>query len=128
MVLHDERRRRYGKRTAEAHELYASKRFTHFPLEIDMMKSPAILTRDSVFRAGRGLAVAEMPTPLFAPASVLAEDARQAGAELENGNGFYRFKIGDFQATLISDGYGQIPLRPILAMNVSEAELAPVLK
>jgi hypothetical protein len=43
-------------------------------------------------------------------------------------NGFYRFKIGDFQATVISDGYGQLPIRPILAMNVSEAELAPVLK
>jgi glyoxylase-like metal-dependent hydrolase (beta-lactamase superfamily II) len=128
MVLHDERRRRYGKRTAEAHELYASKRFTHFPLEIDMMKSPAILTRRSVFRAGAGLAVAAMATPLFTPASVRAEDARQAGAELLNGNGFYRLKIGDFQATVISDGYGQIPLRPTLAMNVSEAELAPVLK
>ena len=45
-----------------------------------------------------------------------------------NGNGFYRFKIGDFQATVISDGHGQLPIRPILAMNVSEAELAPVLR
>jgi len=33
-----------------------------------------------------------------------AEDARQAGAEPLNGNGFYRFRIGDFQATVISDG------------------------
>jgi glyoxylase-like metal-dependent hydrolase (beta-lactamase superfamily II) len=61
------------------------------------------------------------------PASAQA-DAGQAGAEPLNGNGFYRFKIGDFQATVISDGYGQIPIRPILAMNVSEEELAPVLK
>jgi hypothetical protein len=52
----------------------------------------------------------------------------QPGAEPLNGDGFYRFKIGDFQATVISDGYGQIPIRPILAMNVSEAELAPVLR
>ena len=29
---------------------------------------------------------------------------------------------------MISDGYGQIPLQPILVMNASEAELAPVLK
>src|SRR5260370_27343229 len=58
-----------------------------------------------------------------------AEDARQAGTEPLNGNGFYRFKIGDFQATVISDGYGlQIPVGPIFAMNASEAELAPVLK
>jgi hypothetical protein len=46
---------------------------------------------------------------------------------------------GDFQATVISDGYGIffifyslffmfIPVRPILVMNASEAELAPVLK
>src|SRR6202048_2417432 len=61
-------------------------------------------------------------------ASAQAEDARQAGAESLNGNGFYRFKIGDFQATVISDGYGPIPVGPIFAMNASEAELAPVLK
>ena len=51
-----------------------------------------------------------------------------SGAESLNGNGFYRFKIGDFQATVISDGYGPIPVGPIFAMNASEAELAPVLK
>src|ERR1700760_4066223 len=62
------------------------------------------------------------------PASAQAEDARQAGAASLNGNGFYRFKIGDFQATVISDGYGPIPVGPIFAMNTSEAELAPVLK
>jgi glyoxylase-like metal-dependent hydrolase (beta-lactamase superfamily II) len=45
-----------------------------------------------------------------------------------NGNGFYRFNIGDFQATVISDGFTQIPVGPILAMNASEAELGPVLK
>jgi glyoxylase-like metal-dependent hydrolase (beta-lactamase superfamily II) len=65
--------------------------------------------------------------PLLTPASGRAEDASQAGAEPLNGNGFYRFKIGDFQATVISDGYGPIPV-PIFAMNPSEAELAPVLK
>src|SRR6202790_1802271 len=95
-------------------------------LEIDMIKSPTMPTRRSVIRAGAGLVVAATATPLLAPAS--AQDARQAGPEPQNGNGFYRFKIGDFQATVISDGYGQIPIRPILAMNVSEAELAPVLK
>jgi glyoxylase-like metal-dependent hydrolase (beta-lactamase superfamily II) len=69
----------------------------------------------------------ESPT-ILTPTSAQAEDARQAGAEPLNGNGFYRFKIGDFQATVISDGYGQIPIGPILAMNAPEAELAPVLK
>jgi glyoxylase-like metal-dependent hydrolase (beta-lactamase superfamily II) len=65
---------------------------------------------------------------IFTSASAQAEDARQAGAESLNGNGFYRFKIGNFQATVISDGYGPIPVGPIFAINVSEAELAPVLK
>src|SRR5882672_991498 len=93
-----------------------------------MTESPTFLTRRSAFRAGAGLAVAAMATPLLTAASAQREDARQAGARPLNGNGYYRFKVGDFQATVISDGYGQIPIRPILAMNVSEAELAPVLK
>ena len=93
-----------------------------------MMRPPTTLTRRSVFRAGTGLAVAAMGTPLLTPASAQAEGASQADAEPLSGDGFYRFKIGDFHATVVSDGYGQIPIRPILAMNVSEAELAPVLK
>jgi glyoxylase-like metal-dependent hydrolase (beta-lactamase superfamily II) len=96
--------------------------------EIDMIKSPTILTRRSLFRAGAGLAVAATAASLLTPASAQSEDARQAGVGSQNGNGFYRFKIGDFQATVISDGYGQFPAWPTFAMNVSEAELAPVLK
>ena len=92
-----------------------------------MTKSPTILTRRSIFRAGAGLAVAATATPLLTRASAWAEDARRAGAESLNGNGFYRFNIGDFQATVISDGYGPIPV-PIFATNPSDAELAPVLK
>jgi len=69
----------------------------------------------------------ESPT-ILTPASAQAEDARQPGVEPLNGNGFYRFKIGDFQATVISDGYGPVPVGPIFAVNASEAELAPVLK
>jgi glyoxylase-like metal-dependent hydrolase (beta-lactamase superfamily II) len=97
-------------------------------LEIDMTKSPTILTRRSVFRAGAGLAVAATATPFLTSASAQVEDARQAGAEPQNGNGFYRFKIGDFQATVISDGHGQLPIGPVFATNASEAELASVLK
>src|SRR5260221_11695345 len=68
------------------------------------------------------------PSTISSSASAQAEDAYQAGAESLNGNGFYLFKIGDFQATVISDGYGPIPVGPIFAMNASEAELGPVLK
>jgi hypothetical protein len=34
--------------------------------------------------------------------------------EFQTAMGFYRFNIGDFQATVISDGYGPIPV-PICA-------------
>src|ERR1700726_729582 len=93
-----------------------------------MIEPPTTLTRRSVFRAGAGLAVAAVGTSLLPPVSARAEGVGQAGAEPLNGDGFYRFKIGDFHATVISDGYGEIPIRPILVMNASEAELAPVLK
>jgi acyl dehydratase/glyoxylase-like metal-dependent hydrolase (beta-lactamase superfamily II) len=72
--------------------------------------------------------IAAIATPLLAPASAQAEGVSQAGAAPLNGNGFYRFAIGDFQATVISDGSGQIPVAPIFVMNASEAELASVLK
>ena len=61
-------------------------------------------------------------------ASTQADNFNQTGAEALNGNGFYRFKIGDFQATVVSDGQGPIPVSPIFVMNASEAELAPVLR
>ena len=61
------------------------------------------------------------------PASAQAENAHHAEAEPLNGNGFYRFKIGDFQVTVISDGHGPIPV-PIFAGNASEAERGLVLK
>ena len=59
--------------------------------------------------------------------SARAVDPNEAGVEPLNGNGFYRFKIGDFRATVISDGQGPIPVSPIFVMNASEAELAAVL-
>src|SRR5258708_38769890 len=92
------------------------------------MKFPTLLPRRGVFGAGAGLAVVPWAMPLLPPASARAEGASQAGAEPLNGNGFYRFKIGDFQATVVSDGYGQLPIGPILATNAPEAELASVLK
>ena len=63
-----------------------------------MIKSPTILTRRNLFRAGAELAVAATATSLLTPTSAQAEDARQADTEPLNGDGFYRFKIGDFQA------------------------------
>jgi hypothetical protein len=108
-------------------EFHAAKRLAHLPLATDMTKSPTMPTRRNLFRAGAALAVAATAPPLLIPALARAEDARHAVAEPLNGNGYYRFKIGDFQATVISDGYGPIPAS-ILAVNASEAELAAALK
>ena len=77
-----------------------------------MTKPPTILTRRSIFRAGVGVAVAATATPLLTASSVRAERAGQADAEAVNGDGFYRFKICDFEATVISDGCGQLPIGP----------------
>jgi hypothetical protein len=93
-----------------------------------MTKSSTLLTRRHTLHSGAGLAASTAAVPLLNPTSAHALDASPGSTASLNGNGFYRFKIGDFQATVISDGYGQIPIRPILAMNVSEAELDPVLK
>src|SRR5260370_17341856 len=90
-----------------------------------MIKSPTTLTRRSVFRAGAGLAVAGAATSFFTPN--LAQAETQSGGESLNGHGFYRFKIGDFKATVISDGYGQIPIKPVFVMNATDAEMPPVL-
>ena len=92
-----------------------------------MMKSPA-MPRRSIFRPGAGPAVAATATALLTSASGQADKIRQAGTEPLNGNGFYRFKIGDFQATVISDGYGHFPVGRSSRRTSSEAELAPVLK
>jgi glyoxylase-like metal-dependent hydrolase (beta-lactamase superfamily II) len=100
-------------------ELCASETFAPLPLEIAMTKSPT---------APAEPAAAGTATQLRTPVSGGAEDARQAGTEPLNGNGFYRFQIGDFQATVISDGYGDFPVWPTFVTNISEAELAPVLK
>jgi glyoxylase-like metal-dependent hydrolase (beta-lactamase superfamily II) len=92
-----------------------------FNLEIDMIKPPDDPNAGSTLRDRAG------PTAT-SRASAQAEGDSQASAQPLNGNGFYRFKIGDFEATVISDGYGEFPVGPIFAMNVSEDELAPVLK
>jgi glyoxylase-like metal-dependent hydrolase (beta-lactamase superfamily II) len=92
-----------------------------------MIKSPTTLTLHNEFHASAGPAATETATPLT-PVSAQAENAGQGGVKPVNGNGFYRFKIGDFQATAISDGYAELPVSPIFVMNVTEAELAPILK
>ena len=42
--------------------------------------------------------------------------------------GSYRFNIGDFKATVVSDGYGSVPLWPVFAANQTEEAVQPFLK
>ena len=107
-------------------EFWASKRLAHFPLEIDTTKSPTILSRRSIFRAGATLAVAATVTPLFTPRVGPGRGRPSSRRRTPKRQRLLCFRIGDFQATVISDGYGPIPVS-ILAVNASEAELAQVL-
>ena len=40
-----------------------------------------------------------------------------AGGSQPHGGGYYRFSIGSMRATVISDGYGNVPFWPIFAVN-----------
>src|SRR5258705_10201952 len=75
-------------------------RSTLFPYTT-LFRSPMILTRRSVFRAGVGLAIAAAAAPVSA-ASALAEGASQAGADPINGDGFYRFRSEEHTSELQS--------------------------
>lgn len=49
---------------------------------------------------------------------VSAAHANEAAAGWQpHGGGYYRFDIGSFKATVISDGYGSVPFWPIFAAN-----------
>ncbi|MEW6454466.1 MAG: MBL fold metallo-hydrolase [Pseudomonadota bacterium] len=65
--------------------------------------------------AGGGLLGAGAAVPIL---SGLASDANaQAAAAQPHGGGYYRFNIGRFKATVISDGYGDVPFWPVFAAN-----------
>ena len=61
---------------------------------------------------------------ILTPASTRAENARHAEAEAPNGNGFYRFKIGDFQATEISDGYARTEVQSVQKLRTERRLLS----
>ena len=82
-----------------------------------MTKFPTILTRRSIFRAGAGLAVAAAATAAARPRRGL-RTLVQAGAEPVERRWLLSFRgrrglPGDRDL----DGYGQLPVRPILVMQ-----------
>lgn len=91
-----------------------------------MVKPPTLIAR--VFRAGAALAATAAISSILTPTAGRAEGSNPLDAASINGSGFYRFKIGSFQAAVISDGFGEIPVGRLFAPNASEAELAATLK
>jgi glyoxylase-like metal-dependent hydrolase (beta-lactamase superfamily II) len=88
----------------------------------------ALLNRRGIIRLGAA-AAASAALPALASVTASAEGGKQVENTPPHGNGFYRFKIGDFQATVISDGFGSnTPVGPLFAPNVPPAELEAVLK
>jgi glyoxylase-like metal-dependent hydrolase (beta-lactamase superfamily II) len=84
------------------------------------------LGRRNLFRSGAIMAAAAFSgLHPFVTQAAAAENARATDLQ---GAGFYRFEIGDFKATIISDGYGTIPFWPTLAANQSEADVLPALE
>src|SRR5258705_171512 len=82
-------------------------------------------TRRSLMK-GASLLAASTAAPLLAGAS----PAAAASGELKtppHERGSYRFKIGDFQATVVSDGYGDGAFWPMFANNAPEAEVKAAL-
>jgi glyoxylase-like metal-dependent hydrolase (beta-lactamase superfamily II) len=80
----------------------------------------ALLQTGALFAA----AAAAAPMPfLGSGTAAAAEDISTL-----NGAGFYKFNIGAFKATVVSDGYGDIPFWPIFASNQSEETVKPVLE
>lgn len=80
-----------------------------------MTHSRTILTRRSLLTAGAALPLlASLPSGIVGLAS--AQEKAASGFQ-PHGGGFYRFAIGDFKATVISDGYGNASFWPIFAAN-----------
>ena len=93
-----------------------------------MTKPSLTFDRRTLLSVATGVATSAAALSSMLPGKSRAETGGQADTSQTNGSGFYRFKVGDFQATVISDGFGEVPLQPIFAPNASEAEFKAALK
>ena len=69
----------------------------------------------------RGIVVRSSTTIPFGLTSPSRAEGELAGDGALQGAGLYRFNIGEFKATVISDGYGHFDFWPALATNQDEA-------
>jgi hypothetical protein len=82
------------------------------------------LGRRDLFRSS-AIMTAAAASHSFATLAAAAEIA--SATDLQRA-GFFRFKIGNFEATVISDGHGVIPFWPTFAANQPEAAVLPALE
>jgi glyoxylase-like metal-dependent hydrolase (beta-lactamase superfamily II) len=91
-----------------------------------MSTNNVTLSRRSMLGAGAILGGAGAFSPFARPVPATAAESGDA-AKLQ-GAGFYRFELGDFRATVVSDGYGPFPFWPTFAANAPESDVKPVLE
>ena len=85
------------------------------------MKSTSTLTRRGLLGIAASIpVVAGLPFGFVGEAH--ANDQPVSGDQ-PHGGGYYHFNIGKFKATVISDGYGNVPFWPILAANQESLRL-----
>jgi glyoxylase-like metal-dependent hydrolase (beta-lactamase superfamily II) len=84
------------------------------------MRTTRTITRRGLLGAGAAIPiVAGLRLGVVSVAS--ATDAHASNQP--HGGGYYRFDIGGFKATVISDGYGNVPFWPTFAANQQAASL-----
>jgi glyoxylase-like metal-dependent hydrolase (beta-lactamase superfamily II) len=98
------------------------------PLSQDQMGEDALeKTVDRLSRRGlfalAGLVGAAAATPL----SLLPREAQAADAAVTGQGGFYRFKIGEISAAVLSDGYAVVPTHPTFATNAKPEQVKKLL-
>src|SRR6201987_936671 len=93
-----------------------------------MTKPSLTFDRRTLLSVATGVATSAAALSSMLPGKSRAETGGQADTSQTNGSRFYRFKVRDFQSTVISDGFGEVPLQPIFAPNASEAEFKAALK
>src|SRR4051794_29933237 len=87
------------------------------------MKNTQSLTRRGLLGAGAAIPIlAGFPSD-----AVRAANANDTAGQ-PHGGGYYRFDVGSLKATVISDGYGNVPFWPIFAANQQAASTDPFLK
>jgi glyoxylase-like metal-dependent hydrolase (beta-lactamase superfamily II) len=90
------------------------------------MTTPSFSRRDSIRLLGAGALAGFFSGTLASPRSARAEAPTTAPAEIVNGAGFYRARLGDLELALVSDG--AFEMEPANALPDAGSELDAVAK